>query len=84
MFSEDILKTLKIENMELAMPVVTVFGTIGASIEGHKGVLFFSSEEVRFRIKGRILSIKGQNITLSATSDKETVVSGIIEAVEYV
>ena len=36
MFLDEIKKSLKIENMEFASPVVTVFGKVGAAIEGHK------------------------------------------------
>ena len=51
MFLDEIKKSLKIENMEFASPVVTVFGKVGAAIEGHKGLLFFSDEEIRFKVK---------------------------------
>ena len=44
MFLDEIKKSLKIENMEFASPVVTVFGKVGAAIEGHKGLLYFSDE----------------------------------------
>ena len=50
MFLDEIKKSLKIENMEFASPVVTVFGKVGAAIEGHKGLLFFSDEEIRFKV----------------------------------
>lgn len=51
MFLDEIKKSLKIENMEFASPVVTVFGKVGAAIEGHKGLLYFSDEEIRFKVK---------------------------------
>lgn len=83
MFFDEIKKSLKIENLEFASPVVTVFGRVGASVEGHKGVLYFSSEEIRFKTKGRILSISGQNLVIIEVSEHDAVVSGSVEKVNY-
>ena len=83
MFLDEIKKSLKIENMEFASPVVTVFGKVGA-IEGHKGLLFFSDEEIRFKVKSRILSVSGKNLSLVETSERDAVISGIVEKVDYV
>ena len=73
MFLDEIKKSLKIENMEFASPVVTVFGKVGAAIEGHKGLLYFSDEEIRFRVKSRILSVSGKNLSHVETSERDEI-----------
>lgn len=84
MFLDEIKKSLKIENMEFASPVVTIFGKVGAAVEGHKGILYFSDEEIRFKVKSRILSVSGKNLSLVESGEREAVVSGTVEKVEYV
>lgn len=84
MFYKEIQSVLKIENREFALPCVTLYGRCALSVEGHRGIMFFSSEEVRFRIKGGVLSVSGRELSLTETGDKEAVVSGYVSRVEYV
>ncbi|UKI14180.1 MAG: YabP/YqfC family sporulation protein [Clostridiales bacterium] len=46
--------------------------------------MFFSDEEIRFKVKSRILSVSGKNLSLVETSERDAVISGIVEKVDYV
>ena len=54
------------------------------SVEGHRGLLYFSDTEVRFRIRGGIVNIGGEKLKLFEVTEREAVVSGQVRTVEYV
>ena len=49
-----------------------------------ESLLYFSDEEIRFKVKSRILSVSGKNLSLVETSERDAVISGIVEKVDYV
>ena len=51
---------------------------------GARVILYFSDEEIRFKVKSRILSVSGKNLSLVETSERDAVISGIVEKVDYV
>ena len=51
-------------------------------IEGHKGILIFSAEEMRFRIKGGTVGIVGGDLSLKNFNKHSAIVMGNIAGVE--
>ncbi len=64
-------------NYKLAM-----LGFNSAYLEGHKGLLIFSSTEMGFKVKGGNLKICGDNLELKNFSKKSALIKGKIKNVE--
>lgn len=84
MFYDDVAGILNISKPEFAVPRITLYGKAGVSVEGHRGLLYFSDTEVRFRIRGGIVNIGGEKLKLFEVTEREAVVSGQVRMVEYV
>ena len=52
-------------------------------IEGHKGIMLFSDDEMRFKIKGGSVSIVGEKLSLKNFSKHSVVVCGKIKKTEF-
>lgn len=83
MFFNEIAEKLQISGADFISPRITVLGRAGVSIEGHRGLLYFSDGEIRLKIKGGSLTVTGESLKLIEVSEAEAVVSGRIKAVAY-
>lgn len=52
-------------------------------IEGHKGILVFSSEEMKFRVKGGMVSVTGEKLKLKNFCKQCCVVCGEIASTNF-
>ena len=52
-------------------------------INGHKGICGYDKEEISLRIKCGILKIIGKELNLSALTESEAYVSGMIQGVYF-
>ena len=84
MFYDEVADILKIDAHDFVAPRITVYGKTGASVEGHRGLLYFSETEIKFRIRGGALTLTGEKLSLYQVTEKEAVVAGRITAVAYV
>ncbi len=84
MFYDEVANILNIAKPEFAVPRIILYGKVGVSIEGHRGLLYFSDGEIRFRVRGGVVSIAGEKLQLFEVTEKEAVVSGRVTAVSYV
>ena len=63
-------------------PRITISGDDRVLIEGHRGLLEYSSERVAAaRVNGRVL-VKGEGLYLSVMTERELIVTGRIWSVE--
>lgn len=83
MFYDEIFSKLNIQNSDFIFPRITILGKCGVIIEGHRGIMLFSDEEIKLRIKGGYISVTGELLSLSEVSESEAVVSGRIKGVAY-
>lgn len=83
MFIDEVVSKLQLSNTDLALPKITLFAKGLLLIEGHKGLLFFSAEEIKFRIKNGTVSILGEGFSLAEASSEACIVRGKIKSVEY-
>ena len=60
---------------------VTIFAFRGVVIEGYKGILRISAEEIRLRINKSVLVVSGKNLAVAEASSDEIFIRGDITAI---
>lgn len=68
----------------MEMPRITMIGQLQMYIENHRGVLWFSNQELRLLLtKGQLL-IRGENLVIRAILPEEVLVEGIVSQVLFI
>lgn len=71
------------QDVTMEMPRITMIGQLQMYIENHRGVLWFSNQELRLLLtKGQLL-IRGQNLVIRAILPEEVLVEGIVDQVVF-
>ncbi|MBN6186175.1 sporulation protein YqfC [Aneurinibacillus sp. BA2021] len=71
------------QDLTMEMPRITMIGQLQMYIENHRGVLWFSNQELRLLLtKGQLL-IRGQNLVIRAILPEEVLVEGIVDQVVF-
>jgi sporulation protein YqfC len=71
------------QDLTMEMPRITMIGQLQMYIENHRGVLWFSNEELRLLLtKGQLL-IRGKNLIIRAILPEEVLVEGIVDQVVF-
>ena len=65
-------------------PRITITGTGELLLEGHKGILEYSEEQISVNGAGTIIKIRGSGLTLGAMTRRELLIQGQIISVEFV
>ncbi|KSU86031.1 sporulation protein YqfC [Fictibacillus enclensis] len=65
------------------LPRITMIGQLHIYIENHRGVMAFSREELKLRLKQGHLVIKGQDFVIKTILPEEILLEGTIEGVYY-
>lgn len=68
----------------LELPRITTIGQIHAYIENHKGLLIFSEQELRLKLKQGQLKITGKNFVLRMMLPEEILLEGTIENISFI
>ncbi|KGX93583.1 hypothetical protein N781_11190 [Pontibacillus halophilus JSM 076056 = DSM 19796] len=68
----------------LELPRVTTIGQIHAYIENHKGLIVFSDQELRLKLKQGQLQIKGKDFVLKMMLPEEILLEGVIEELTFI
>ncbi|KGP73156.1 sporulation protein YqfC [Pontibacillus yanchengensis] len=68
----------------LELPRITTIGQIHAYIENHKGLLIFSEQELRLKLKQGQLKITGKNFVLRMMLPEEILLEGTIEHISFI
>ncbi len=61
---------------------INIIAGIGLCIEGHRGLYYVSTENIKVRVKHGSIEIKGEGLGISYISDSEIIVTGSIIGVE--
>ena len=61
---------------------VSVYGGRGVHVEGHKGVSFMSGEEMIFKTKKGVLSIRGMGLKILEIGENDAYITGVIKGVD--
>ena len=67
----------------LDIPKITMIGDIRMNIENHKGIIEYTNNCIRIKIKDGILKIMGKNLLLKIILKDEIVIIGKIQQVEF-
>jgi sporulation protein YqfC len=77
-------KTLELPaDVVMDLPRITMIGQLHIYIENHQGVLRFTDQELRLRLKQGQLLIKGKDFVLKTILPEEILLEGTIESVVY-
>ena len=83
MFSDEINKKLNLTEC-VSDFVVCVYGGNKVAVEGIKTVSYLSENEIRFKTRHKIVSIKGDKLCLSEAGGGVAYVSGEVKSFEIV
>lgn len=82
---EKITKSLQLpEEILLEKLNIEILGNEKMNIINHKGIIYYSSENIRINSSSGLLSIKGKNLLLSTLISEELIIEGQIESIEYI
>ncbi len=71
------------KEIALSMPKITVLAGKEASVENYKGVIELSREKIRLYTAAGILNLTGENLDISAITDEDVTIQGIISKIEF-
>lgn len=81
---QQISNVLEIPNdIMLDLPKIVVVGNVQVLIENHRGIVAYSSEQIRVSVSCGELEIRGQELVLRNILPEEMVIEGKIQAVSY-
>ncbi|MGN8914347.1 sporulation protein YqfC [Anaerofustis butyriciformans] len=82
---EKITKSLQLpEEILLEKLNIEILGNEKINIINHKGIIYYSSENIRINSTSGLLSIKGKNLLLSTLISEELIIEGEIDSIEYI
>ncbi|KYG32033.1 sporulation protein YqfC [Alkalihalobacillus trypoxylicola] len=70
-------------DVTMDLPRITMVGQLHIYIENHRGVLRFSNQELRLRLKQGQLLIKGHSFIIKTILPEELLLEGKIDQVIY-
>lgn len=83
MFTDEFAKIVGQKNLDFTLPRVIILGKNFVIIEGHRGVVFFSRTEVKFRLKNTVISISGENLEVKNLTSSNAQILGDIVSLSY-
>lgn len=83
-FFEGLKKEFKLDNMSFGKFNVVLVSNNFLYIEGHKGLLKLSQENVSFKVKGGAVVVKGSDLKLKELTLKTVAITGKIHSFEVV
>ncbi|MCO8194012.1 MULTISPECIES: sporulation protein YqfC [unclassified Anaerofustis] len=82
---EKITKSLQLpEDILLEKLNIEILGNEKINIINHKGIIYYSSENIRINSTSGLLSIKGKDLLLSTLISEELIIEGEIDSIEYI
>ena len=75
------------EKLALSLPEllgefrVTLLGSLGVHVEGHRGLVRMTEDEMIFRCKKRVVIVNGEGLKLTELTDTDAYVKGKIASV---
>ena len=81
MFLEDVLSKLGLD--EAAAPfTAAVFGSSALSLTGVRRVVFYAADEVKVRVAGGAVTVRGEGLTIKEMGGGDVLISGTVTGVE--
>ncbi|GGI43463.1 hypothetical protein GCM10008018_02200 [Paenibacillus marchantiophytorum] len=66
------------------LPRITMIGNVQLYVENHRGVLHFSSENLKLELTKGTLEVFGKDLVIRAILSEEVFIEGWIDNVKYV
>ena len=82
-FFSEIQKELKLPSVVGGYHLINLDGK-ALYVEGHKGILSLGQELINFRVKGKIVSVLGEGLSLRALTSSTLSIVGEIKCVEVI
>lgn len=83
-FLELTAKKLKSELSSVLSSSVSLYFGVGAHVEGHKGLISLTSEEIIFKFKKGKIIIAGQNLSLVEITEHDAYLGGKVFSINTV
>lgn len=71
------------KDLLLGSVILTVTGQKEAYIENYRGIIEYTSKQIRLQTKNCQLMIQGQNLCIDYYSNEEMKITGIIHEIKY-
>lgn len=65
------------------LPRITMIGNVQLYVENHRGVIHFSSENLKLELTKGTLEVFGKNLVIRAILSEEVFIEGLIDDVRY-
>lgn len=65
------------------LPRITMIGNVQLYVENHRGVLHFSSENLKLELTKGTLEVFGKQLVIRAILSEEVFIEGLIDNVKY-
>ncbi|TXK84112.1 sporulation protein YqfC [Paenibacillus sp. N3.4] len=65
------------------LPRITMIGNVQLYVENHRGVLHFSSENLKLELTKGTLEVFGKDLVIRAILSEEVFIEGLIDYVKY-
>ncbi|KRF28099.1 sporulation protein YqfC [Paenibacillus sp. Soil787] len=65
------------------LPRITMIGNVQLYVENHRGVLHFSSENLKLELTKGTLEVFGKQLVIRAILSEEVFIEGLIDHVKY-
>lgn len=77
----DILEIPK--DILLDLPKITFIGNLQVSIENHKGIVEYSNENIRVKMKDGIIKVSGMDLAIKTIIAEEIIIYGNIASIDF-
>ena len=67
----------------LDLPKITSIGNLQVSIENHKGIVEYSTENIRIKMKDGIIKVSGIELMIKTIISEEIIISGKIASIDF-
>lgn len=67
----------------LGVPIVTIVGAFEVNIENYQGIIEYTEQMIRIKIKNGQVRISGRHLQIEYYTNDDMMITGEIEKVEY-
>lgn len=81
---ENVSDALEIpKDILLDLPRITLIGNLQVSIENHKGIIEYSNEYIRVKIKDGVIKVSGMDLVIKTIITEEIIITGKIASIDF-
>jgi sporulation protein YqfC len=81
----DLSDTLELpKEIMLDLPKVTLIGNLQLNIENHKGIIEYTSNQIRISSNSGMIKIQGNDLYIKTIIKEEIIITGEIHTFEYI